>query len=181
MTTPVERAAHRLPGSRAFDDADDLAHAHRCTLFDAERPEHADAGRDDHAFDHRHSLAFEVESGAHADLLVTLGGIGRTRCSHSAGVPHARTGTSGTVRLATPAIIEPWPTSTNAVAPSPASVSIDVRQRTGTVTWSARRVAPTVGVVGRRPAVVVRHDRRAGRRERDVCEGLDEAVARASS
>ena len=65
---------------------------------------------------------------------------GRSRCEYLrevgeiGGVAHESTGMSGTVRLATPAIIEPWPTSTNASAPSAASVSIDVRQRTGTVT-----------------------------------------------
>ena len=55
------------------------------------------------------------------------------------GVEHPTTGMSGTVRLATPAIIEPWPISMNASAPAAASVSIDVRHRTGTVTCSADR------------------------------------------
>ena len=72
-------------------------------------------------------------------MVGTIGG-GHVRCPRRKVVRIRRacrtasTGTSGTVRLATPAIIEPWPTSTNASAPRPASVSIDVRQRTGTVT-----------------------------------------------
>ena len=42
-------------------------------------------------------------------------------------------------QMATPAIIDPCPTSTNASAPRRTRVSIDRRQRTGTITCSARR------------------------------------------
>ena len=93
-------------------------------------------------------------------------------CAHG---EHRRT--SGTVRLATPAIIEPWPTSTNASAPSCASVSIDVAPaHRRPSTCIGRSGAPAVGV-GVRGAVVVRDDRRARRARTDVGERGRESVA----
>ena len=78
------------------------------------------------------------------------------------------TGTSGTVRLARPASIEPWPTSRNVVGAErrPASPSTS-RQRTGTATCSARRVAPAVARRRRRPRRGSRRPARVGCRERE--------------
>ena len=74
-------------------------------------------------------------------------------------------GRSGTVRLASAASIEPWPTSRNWSAPRPGE-----RLHRGTPAHRDRDVAarrerqPSASVVGR--GVVVRDDRRGGRRQR---------------
>ena len=180
------RTGHRVPGP--FDDADLVAGAELAPFGDAVRAEDADDGRDDHPLGHgRASRRPAAIGGAVGSAGVRAGGTVTMRVpprgwSRSDGVAQESTGTSGTVRLATPAIIEPWPTSTNASAPSAASVSIDVRQRTGTVTCSAERARqPSPSASGVRGAVVVR--RRRARSAPRTCTSRErggEPVARAT-
>ena len=98
-----ERAADRLARARALDHADDLADGRRLA------PSATPSGRNmptTGATIMRSTIATRSPSrssrGTHDGFSVV-----RNSCSQSAGVPQARTGMSGTVRLATPAIIEP--------------------------------------------------------------------------
>src|SRR5256885_15566369 len=86
--------------------------------------EHTDGGSDDHALGDGENLAGN-RHGIHQ---------GRTseRGATSPGVATPMTGTPGAPRLASPASIEPKPTSTRVVAPSSSTmVVMHPRQRTG--------------------------------------------------
>src|SRR5690349_11888520 len=103
----AERAADRHRDARAFDDTDLLARVDH-DVGRHGRAEHADGRRDDHAL--RNVEQFAVVSRPH--------GRAPPRVSTASGTAMPKTETSGTVRLATPAIIDPCPTSRNMLAPS---------------------------------------------------------------
>src|SRR6478672_9099772 len=125
----AERAADWCRRAWTLDDADRIAGVDDIAVGDDVGSEHPDQRRDDHALRYVEQLSVVRATHVRAPPIV----------STASGVAMPYTATSGTVRLATPAIIDPCPTSKNAVAPSAARASIEPRQRTGRVTWCARR------------------------------------------
>src|SRR5438045_2907140 len=129
-----ERAADEGFGPGPLHDPEHVADTQGRAFADVGRPEHTDGRRDDHAFRNGEPFTVQGDDGnSHDDSTFSArlrAALPSGRCAvvslseaPSAGEPHGSTGVSGTVRLATPAIIDPCPISTKASAPRPTSVS----------------------------------------------------------
>src|SRR6185295_19397511 len=114
-----EGARHGRGRAGPFHHPHSLARGDGPALVERYRPEGADDRRDDHAL--RDEQAFTVVDERFHQT--------SSRRSTSSGVPTPRTGASGVVRLASPASIEPWPTSRNEPVPRVTMVAMDSRQR----------------------------------------------------